>query len=59
MDALVIERYDRINEKRDERLHQEDFNQILGARGSEKYQEYGGKASAKRIAQTLKQHSNR
>ena len=49
-DALVVERYDRIN---DDRIHQEDFNQALGARGSEKYQEYGGKVSAKRIAQTL------
>ena len=49
-DALVIERYDRDD---GERIHQEDFNQALGAKGSEKYQEYGGKVSAKRIAQTL------
>jgi len=58
VDALVVERYDRINDGRGDRLHQEDFNQALGARGSEKYQEYGGKVSAKRIAQTLKQHGS-
>ena len=58
MDALVIERYDRVKDKRGERLHQEDLNQVLGARGSEKYQEYGGKVSAKRIAQTLKRHGS-
>jgi serine/threonine-protein kinase HipA len=55
VDALVIERYDRLNNTPDTRLHQEDFNQALGVRGSEKYQEYGGKVSAKRIAQTLEQ----
>jgi len=58
LDALVIERYDRVNDIRGERLHQEDFNQALGAGGSEKYQEYGGKVSAKRIAQTLKRHGS-
>ena len=52
-DALVVERYDRNNSFEGDRIHQEDFNQALGARGSEKYQEYGGKVSAKRIAQTL------
>lgn len=52
-DALVIERYDRNNEAQGKRLHQEDFNQVLGAHGSEKYQEYGGKVSAKRIVQIL------
>ncbi|MCL2662583.1 MAG: HipA domain-containing protein [Oscillospiraceae bacterium] len=51
-DALVVERYDRKNDS-NERIHQEDFNQVLGASGSEKYQEYGGKVSAKKIAQTL------
>ena len=50
VDALVIERYDRIDGGR---IHQEDFNQALGAHGHEKYQEYGGRVSAKRIAQTL------
>jgi len=58
MDALVIERYDRSKDKRGERLHQEDFNQALSARGSEKYQEYGGKVSARRIAQTLNRHGS-
>jgi serine/threonine-protein kinase HipA len=53
IDALVVERYDRNNEVTGGRLHQEDFNQALGAHGSEKYQEYGGKVSAKRIAQAL------
>ena len=53
IDALVIERYDRSNDAQSNRIHQEDFNQVLGAQGSEKYQEYGGKVSAKRIAQTL------
>jgi len=52
-DALVIERYDRKKGADIDRIHQEDFNQALGIRGSEKYQEYGGKVSAKRIAQTL------
>jgi len=52
-DALVIERYDRENGINAGRIHQEDFSQVLGARGAEKYQEYGGKVSAKRIAQVL------
>jgi len=51
-DALIAERYDRKNDSNG-RIHQEDFNQVLGASGSEKYQEYGGKVSANRIAQTL------
>jgi len=53
VDALVIERYDRKNDVDGGRIHQEDFNQALGTRSSEKYQEYGGKVSAKRVAQTL------
>ena len=57
-DALVIERYDRINATDGDRIHQEDFNQALGARGSEKYQEYSGKVSAKRIAQTLTRYGS-
>ena len=52
-DALVIERYDRNSDVEGSRVHQEDFNQALGTSGSEKYQEYGGKISARRIAQTL------
>ena len=52
-DALVIERYDRNDRTPGMRIHQEDFNQVLGARGSEKYQEVGGKVSAKRVVQVL------
>ncbi|MDR0875203.1 MAG: HipA domain-containing protein, partial [Clostridiales Family XIII bacterium] len=50
--ALVIERYDRRMDHgaKIARIHQEDFNQILGAHGNEKYQEYGGKVSLQRIA---------
>ena len=59
VDALVIERYDRNDDVPGARVHQEDFNQALGARGFEKYQEFGGKASAKRIAQTLARFGNR
>ncbi|MCL1885643.1 MAG: HipA domain-containing protein [Dehalococcoidia bacterium] len=53
LDALVVERYDRNNNIAGGRVHQEDFNQVLGACGTEKYQEYGGKVSAKRIARVL------
>lgn len=53
LDALVIERYDRDKDTITHRIHQEDFNQVLGARGNQKYQELGGKVSAQRIAQTL------
>lgn len=59
VDTLVIERYDRHNDAIGGRIHQEDFNQALGAQGSEKYQEYGGKVSAKRIAQTLARFGKR
>jgi len=52
-DALVIERFDRDQSLPGGRIHQEDFNQALGASGDQKYQELGGKVSAKRIAQTL------
>src|SRR5699024_5100340 len=48
--ALVIERYDR---RDGQRVHQEDFNQVLGAGGNEKYQEYGGVVSFARIAGEL------
>lgn len=48
--ALVIERYDRSTAMPQGRLHQEDMNQLLGARGIEKYQEYGGKVSLRRIS---------
>jgi serine/threonine-protein kinase HipA len=48
--ALVIERYDRAGEAR---VHQEDFNQALGATRNEKYQEFGGVVSLKRVADAL------
>jgi len=53
LDALVIERFDRDMSVIGGRIHQEDFNQALGAHGDQKYQEAGGKVNAKRIAQTL------
>jgi len=52
-DALIIERYDRSADLADGRIHQEDFNQALGAHGDQKYQEIGGKVSAERIAMML------
>lgn len=53
--ALVIERYDRGDgtDGVPSRVHQEDFNQVLGARGDQKYQKYGGKVSLKRVAGEL------
>lgn len=48
--ALVIERFDRTEGAR---VHQEDFSQALGASGDQKYQEYGGVVSLRRIADTL------
>lgn len=39
--ALVIERYDRDPRSPDGRVHQEDFNQILGMSGDGKYQSEG------------------
>lgn len=52
-DALVIERYDRDDEIPGRRLHQEDFNQVLGASGAEKYQERSGKVSLGRVASVV------
>lgn len=52
--TLVIERFDRHNGSR---VHQEDFAQALGARGIQKYQEYGGIVSTRRIADTLTMHA--
>jgi len=48
--ALQIERFDRIDGTR---IHQEDFNQVLGAHGNEKYQELGGVVSLARVAASL------
>jgi hypothetical protein len=35
------------------RIHQEDFNQALGATGNQKYQKYGSKVSLARIARVF------
>jgi len=51
--AVVIERYDRSPHAPQGRIHQEDFNQVLGAAGNQKYQKYGGKVSLERIAQVF------
>lgn len=51
--ALVIERYDRSAAAPQGRIHQEDFNQVLGAAGNQKYQRYGGKVSLERVARVL------
>ncbi|WP_454301811.1 type II toxin-antitoxin system HipA family toxin [Salana multivorans] len=53
--ALVIERYDRSSYLPGGRLHQEDFNQALGARGIEKYQRHGGRATLSAVARVLRQ----
>ncbi len=50
----MIERFDRHG---DARVHQEDFNQALGASGNEKYQEIGGAVSLARIADTVTRHA--
>lgn len=52
LDALLIERYDRIMSDDDiERIHQEDALQALGVPRENKYQEIGGQISLKRIAE--------
>jgi serine/threonine-protein kinase HipA len=51
--AVVIERYDRSPDAPQGRIHQEDFSQVLGAAGTQKYQKYGGKVSLERIARVL------
>lgn len=51
--AIVIERYDRSPNAPQGRIHQEDFNQVLGAAGNQKYQKYGGKVSLERIARVF------
>ncbi|EPR77349.1 HipA [Leifsonia rubra CMS 76R] len=57
--GLVIERYDRASDFPRGRIHQEDMNQALGASKNEKYQEYGGKVSLKRIAAVLGRNGDR
>jgi serine/threonine-protein kinase HipA len=51
--AVVIERYDRSSDAPEGRVHQEDFNQALGAAGNQKYQKYGGKVSLERMARVF------
>lgn len=51
--ALVIERFDRDRAIFGGRIHQEDFNQALGASGNAKYQEFGGAVSLSRVADVL------
>ena len=51
--ALVIERYDRDPAAPQGRIHQEDFNQALGARGNQKYQRVGGLMTLARIAKVF------
>lgn len=53
--AIVIERFDRVAGSR---VHQEDFSQALGASGSQKYQEFGGGVSLRRVADTLDRSGN-
>jgi serine/threonine-protein kinase HipA len=50
---VVIERYDRSPDAPQGRIHQEDFNQVLGASGNQKYQKHGGKVSLERIARVF------
>ena len=50
--ALVIERYDRDTQAPTGRIHQEDFNQILGKSGREKYERYRG-APLREVAKDL------
>lgn len=57
--AVVIERYDRSPDAPQGRIHQEDFNQALGAAGDQKYQKYGGKVSLERIARVLAASADR
>lgn len=55
-DALVIQRFDRDLAVPGGRVHQEDFNQVLGAAGRQKYQMYGDIVNLKRIADVLRTH---
>jgi serine/threonine-protein kinase HipA len=51
--AVVIERYDRSPDAPQGRIHQEDFNQVLGVAGNQKYQKYGGRVSLERAARVF------
>ncbi len=52
--TLVIERYDRDANAPGGRIHQEDFNQILGAARDQKYQRHGGQVTLQRMAGALR-----
>lgn len=52
--ALIIERYDRAAGGK--RVHQEDFNQALGYRGDEKYEDVSD-GRLRRIARVLRTHA--
>ncbi|WP_435749240.1 type II toxin-antitoxin system HipA family toxin [Microbacterium sp. PMB16] len=54
--ALVIQRYDR--DENGERSHQEDFNQVLGYRGDEKYEPAEGDGRLRRTAGVLRAHAS-
>ncbi|WP_336084661.1 type II toxin-antitoxin system HipA family toxin [Nocardia sp. SSK8] len=51
--AVVIERFDRMGDAPSSRIHQEDFSQVLGASGDQKYQRFGGRVTMARIAGCL------
>ena len=53
--ALVIERYDR--DGLGGRIHQEDFNQVLGYRGDGKYEQQPGDLRLRQIAAVLREHA--
>ncbi|MCL2849689.1 MAG: HipA domain-containing protein [Micrococcales bacterium] len=53
VEALVVERFDRDPAVAGGRVHQEDFNQALGASGNSKYQRYGHKVSLAKVAAVL------
>ncbi|MGX1770619.1 type II toxin-antitoxin system HipA family toxin [Nocardia brasiliensis] len=57
--AVVIERYDRSTDSEIVRIHQEDFNQVLGASGDQKYQKFGGRVDLARIAGVLRDVADR
>ena len=52
--ALVVERFDRT--ANGSRVHVEDFAQVLGVTGNQKYQRYGGRVTLARVAEVLRRH---
>lgn len=53
--ALVVERYDRDAGRA--RVHQEDFNQVLGHRGDAKYEAPQGDGRLRAIARVVREHA--